>query len=420
MSFKLLAIRPLKGCSKDVLKNLKEEEFYFFDNAYAQYKNTDYIRKKESGSGLSNDFFFQKDTESSLEYVNVQAIVGMNGSGKSSIVEFLMRMLNNVFWLSSKKTNKNLDLLRAKGIKGSLFFLYQGKINVITLQNKINPVFIDWQMYEENIVHRKISFPQQKKTGCIMNRKRFKELHNIFFTMYINYSLYGLDELDFKNEGNDKDEEGNEISWLSKIFHKNDGYQTPLVIHPYREDAMIDVRKEKYLMNQRLASLLFTNDKYRDTISGYSVDKISLNKRENQISMIISRIFSINVYSDENNKTLRKGHHSFSFERYESIDKLVRLKSSRTISYIDMLYDYVLKNEFFFNFIKTNYIDIEDQRLTSEMPELEAYIYFIFLTLSSPEVQHKVINANEEIRSEDITVPKEGKYKDFSSYTLFK
>ncbi|MGL4583683.1 MAG: hypothetical protein ACRCVU_11965, partial [Flavobacterium sp.] len=122
MSFKLLAIRPLEGCSKDVLKNLKVDEFYFFDNSYEQYKNSDYIVKKKDVTDLPNDFFLQQNTESSLEYINVQAIVGMNGSGKSAIAELLLGTLNNIFKYVSTKIDNDIDLTYVFGLSASLYF----------------------------------------------------------------------------------------------------------------------------------------------------------------------------------------------------------------------------------------------------------------------------------------------------------
>ena len=41
MSFKLLAIRPLKGCSARFLKNLEEDRIYKFYNDYSFFENED-------------------------------------------------------------------------------------------------------------------------------------------------------------------------------------------------------------------------------------------------------------------------------------------------------------------------------------------------------------------------------------------
>ena len=113
MSFKLLAIRPLEGCEKHILNNLQKDQFYFFDDSYEQYDSYDFIRKKENYNELNPEFYYGKNenTESTLQSININAIVGKNGSGKSSIIEFLLRSLNNFFKsIDSKKENK-LDKL---------------------------------------------------------------------------------------------------------------------------------------------------------------------------------------------------------------------------------------------------------------------------------------------------------------------
>lgn len=91
--------------------------------------------------------------------------------------------------------------------------------------------------------------------------------------MVCNYSLYGFNYRDFLWEATPaarlkklnikvSDENPTEDSlWLKGIFHKNDGYQTPIVLHPMREDGRLNVVKENALAKERLAALLFYKDK---------------------------------------------------------------------------------------------------------------------------------------------------------------
>src|SRR5690554_4234517 len=99
MSFKLLAIRPLDGCEDHIKNNLEVNQFYFFDDSYEQYEDFDFIIKKEGCNELNPEFYYNKQSnyESTLNTININAIVGKNGSGKSSIIEFLLRLLNNFF-----------------------------------------------------------------------------------------------------------------------------------------------------------------------------------------------------------------------------------------------------------------------------------------------------------------------------------
>lgn len=93
MSFKLLAIRPLKDCNEKFLKNLKENQIYQFYNEYKFcYKNNDeneeVIKIKKLKQSVPDDFFGKN--------INISAIVGKNGSGKSSLVELFIVSINQL------------------------------------------------------------------------------------------------------------------------------------------------------------------------------------------------------------------------------------------------------------------------------------------------------------------------------------
>lgn len=60
----------------------------------------------------------------------------------------------------------------------------------------------------------------------------------------VNYSFYALN--------------AKEIGiWINPLFHKNDGYQTPIVLNPMRTNDCIDVNKERKLLSRRLQSNIF-------------------------------------------------------------------------------------------------------------------------------------------------------------------
>ncbi len=101
--------------------------------------------------------------------------------------------------------------------------------------------------------------------------------------MVCNYSLYGFNYRDFLLEATPaarlqklhikvNDENPTEDSlWLKGIFHKNDGYQTPIVLHPMRVDGRLNVVKENDLAKERLAALLF----YKDPSGNYPLRTIN-------------------------------------------------------------------------------------------------------------------------------------------------
>lgn len=324
MSFKLLAIRPLDGCEEHILNNLQVNKFYFFDDSYKQYKDHDFIIKKENYNELNPDFYYNKNenTKSTLQSININAIVGKNGSGKSSIIEFLLRLLNN-FFKGIDKQKKLENLIFIEGIVGELYILQNNIINKIYINfsiskykekgsNKRNEnrkyikvTRLPLNINEKNFVKDNFKNKLWNDEEILATEKaevRGDEfvIDDYFFTMYVNYSLYGLDSFDFLKDsskiGNEINEFGKSIpvklSWIDKVLHKNDGYQTPLVIHPYRESAMIDVRREKDLMWQRFSSLLFLNPEYRNILPETKFTNIHFIAKESAFEEYINNIFN--------------------------------------------------------------------------------------------------------------------------------
>lgn len=234
--FKLLAIRPLEGCNPRFIKNLIPNKVYQFyhDYNFDVIDNEVTILKKENSSQINSSIYSTKNLE-----INISAIVGENGSGKSSLIELLyaivynlavdVKLINEVEiienFISNTKPIEDLYL--------ELFFLLNDNIYCLkSNHDKTNK----WTLLKsESIVEsRSFKLTQILEKDKIINIRKF-----FFYTVSVNYSLYGLNS--------------NQIGiWIKSLFHKNDGYQTPIVINPYREEGNIDINKEQYLAKQRL------------------------------------------------------------------------------------------------------------------------------------------------------------------------
>ena len=98
---RVICIRPLQRDSNNtdkwsVLKGLREEEFYYLYDGY-EIKD-DYIQK--TGRNVPDDLYSPKryaagKTEAEFN-VDICAIVGENGAGKSSLVDMYIRVINNL------------------------------------------------------------------------------------------------------------------------------------------------------------------------------------------------------------------------------------------------------------------------------------------------------------------------------------
>jgi len=97
--------------------------------------------------------------------------------------------------------------------------------------------------------------------------EEYPTLSELFYTIVCNYSMYAYNYQDYLREADwQKTFEDNSYRvseddiWLKGVFHKNDGYQTPVVIHPMRSGGMMNVPKENKLAKERLLSMLFYKD----------------------------------------------------------------------------------------------------------------------------------------------------------------
>jgi len=123
MAFTIICIHPIVGCK--YLKILKEDEYYFFNDWY----------REENGCVVRNDddafkrhFFGEK--------VSVQAVVGKNGSGKSSLLELIYRILNNFSYVATegvyRATAERLYYIRE--IKAELYYELEGQQGCIKVE----------------------------------------------------------------------------------------------------------------------------------------------------------------------------------------------------------------------------------------------------------------------------------------------
>lgn len=183
-----------------------------------------------------------------LPQMSVNCIVGMNGAGKSSLLDIIYRIINNfsVRMLGNKKLDcKGRTLSYANGVDADLYYICEGTQYKISCKKKR----VYWYVQKENgdgfdqIIIRNNTDPKPL-------------LKNFFYTISTNYSLYAFNKEEYKPddwvENIDKTIDG---EWLDGLFHKNDGYYTPIVITPFRSNGNIDIEKENKLASQRVMAL---------------------------------------------------------------------------------------------------------------------------------------------------------------------
>ncbi|MBP5442042.1 MAG: AAA family ATPase [Treponema sp.] len=224
----ILGIEIIEG-DKYVLKKLKKGWYPFFhcDELRTPPKN-----KREIKLPLTDTFYsFEENLTTKIQ---ISCVLGKNGSGKSTLFEILYRVMNNVAYYLNKLPH---DLKYANGINACLYYENDGHIGYIHVCSS--------------------------KKDCILfagekTSKKFKELvdseltilEKLFYVIVTNYSIYSFNPDDYYLD------DGNENYYLKDIFYKNDGYITPLVVLPFRDEyGIIDVFNERQLAEQRISAL---------------------------------------------------------------------------------------------------------------------------------------------------------------------
>lgn len=124
MAFTIICIHPIVGCK--YLKILKEGKYYFFNDWYRE-ENGHIIRNEDNTFKKS---FFGNG-------ITIQAVVGKNGSGKSSLLELIYRILNNFSYVTTEGVYraKAERLYYIKGIKAELYFELDGQLGCVKVED---------------------------------------------------------------------------------------------------------------------------------------------------------------------------------------------------------------------------------------------------------------------------------------------
>ncbi len=231
-ALQLIAIKPLKDCARKLLKVLNENEVYYLYKNY-QILQFDNGREKIVPPKLNPPEIFNVGHIC----VNLSAIAGKNGSGKSSITELLYAVMYNI--------SQRLDLIDEKD-ENSILYLEEPDVNV-DIYYRLRGIHFRIRSYNGELTLSEFS---SSGDGFVMEDpiEDISQLADLFYSVVINYSLYALNTEEIGH-------------WIKAIFHKNDGYQTPVVLNPFRKAGVIDINTENYLVRSRmLANIMEIKD----------------------------------------------------------------------------------------------------------------------------------------------------------------
>ena len=269
--FSLSVIHILPNCSPNLKKGLRDE-FYKLNGRCEINRNKVEFREENPLLG----FYGSR--------INVEAIVGVNGSGKSSLFEIIYRVINNLSCLLNRGKRRKTadDLYYVKDLYAELYYVVNGQLAKIScLGDKV-----EFQMGNGSSVTL-----TAVKDGMVSSEKVFMAdfvkwaKENFFYTIVTNYSLQAFNANDYKRErclilkdGLDDamaETQAEGHVWMDSLFHKNDGYMTPIVLNPYRDEGFFDLNKEHHLTLYRLSAILIYAQKhYRRFMEDYDLNDI--------------------------------------------------------------------------------------------------------------------------------------------------
>lgn len=308
---KLIGIRfyPYVGDDKEeertarcIQKSLygKDEWFYFYKGFHIEEQDGTVTQVRVDDDAFDADFMlYHKDGRVDI---SLSAIVGQNGTGKSTIVDSIVRLVNNLaaaIFGEGYNYTKAQHLHFIDQVYASLAVYIDTEIKILTCKGRHLSVTTlgmqsDPQKQEgEPASQSKETYVRKQEQIVILDGTSSKDrvltpqlhfkyiLEDWFYTLVSNYSLYAYNYRDYlyertndtrleelKKERPEDNKEEDKV-WLKGVFHKNDGYQTPVVIHPMREDGYINAIMVNQLGKHNLTALCFEERKY-DGIDGIS------------------------------------------------------------------------------------------------------------------------------------------------------
>lgn len=248
---------------RKVIKSLSPGWYPFGDiedchKEFNEKKSLDRIKNIVlSKQSFINDLYsFNK--EQALK-ININCIVGKNGSGKSTLLDIYYRIINN-FTIKLNdifpNTKEIFEPKWAPGFDAELYFECDEKVGFIhsfknstkkeSEKNKVEFIFDDKNFWLE----------------LTESEDFISELSKVlFYSIGINYSLYSYSD--------------KTAPWKSQLYNKNDGYFTPIVLLPYRNNDEINISKENELAEDRIKNLsLLLAISGNELIKGYLPNKI--------------------------------------------------------------------------------------------------------------------------------------------------
>lgn len=298
--FTIDCLEILPDCDKSLCKNLKPGTKYYFNDRH-----------------IGNESLINRVPNFWGDHINIQAIVGKNGSGKSTLMDLMYMAINNFSYMfergNKRKRPGAMEMSFVLGLQVNLYFSADNDEYVLECGEK--SVWLkkkDGTELTPNLTLDEIGSSDDDKY-----KKRYSEDSEIaslvvdfFYTIVSNYSMqsfvdenYKTDIYQYWDEEDCKEVERytseylpnhdypkSNYSWISPIFHKNDGYVRSIVLNPYRHNGTINLNNEYELSKDRVCSLfIYSKLVGNDFFDKYEFEKIKIDSWKIHTNVYLSK-----------------------------------------------------------------------------------------------------------------------------------
>lgn len=264
-SFRLISLSVGEKCEEYLSKNLERGKEYRFiqDNSAADFW----------GKGI-----------------HVSAIVGVNGSGKTAILDLMFRMINNLYAVLFRKES-SVNIYYVRGIFAELHYDMNGYEHILymaddeiafnsakykyyySLNGKIkylNPVIKKYRTLKD-----KAAFGIKEPINNIADCFPFTIVSNYVYNSYLSTN-YNENSSFFNGIQDDNWESAGPVQWLESVYELNNGnYFFPLMFVCDKPKGILNIESEEQENHYRIESVLLLLGKEIELIAGYRLDNIT-------------------------------------------------------------------------------------------------------------------------------------------------